>query len=200
MLITSIAPLDQRRSKIFLEENFILVLYQGELRRYHLEVGSELTPEDYREILETILCKRARERALYLMKYSDKTEREIRRKLKDGFYPEEAIDRAVAFLKEYRYIDDESYATRYIECYGSKKSRRQMHYDLQQKGLPRELVESLLQASPVDEETQIIRFLQKKDYDMEHTNQKDRSKLVASLARKGFAFDTIRKVMQEAFS
>lgn len=51
-------------------------------------------------ILKEVLFKRARERVLFLLKSSDKTEQELRRKLKDGGYPKEAADYAIDFLKK----------------------------------------------------------------------------------------------------
>ena len=104
MRIISVTPLDKRRSKVLTDEDFAFALYRGELRAYNIEEGSQLSSEAYREILEKILFKRAKERTLYLLRSRDRTELEIRRKLKDGHYPQEAIDYAVDFLKRYRWM------------------------------------------------------------------------------------------------
>ena len=40
-------------------------------------------------------------------------------------------------------------------------------------------------------------FLQKKGYDPEQTDQKEKGKLMMALARKGFAYEAIRSVMGE---
>ena len=117
MTVTEIIPLDKRRSKVILDEDFALALYNGEIKRYHMEAGEELPEETYREILEEILLKRAVERVCYLLKSSDKTEQELRQKLKDGYYPGEAIDYAIEFLKKHRYINDEEYGRRYVEYF-----------------------------------------------------------------------------------
>ena len=55
MTVTEIIPLDKRRSKVILDEDFALALYNGEIKRYHMEAGEELPEETYREILEEIL-------------------------------------------------------------------------------------------------------------------------------------------------
>lgn len=47
-----------------------------------------------------------RECALALLEFRDRTERELRRKLKEREYSTEEIDETVLFLKEYRYLDD----------------------------------------------------------------------------------------------
>lgn len=197
MTVTTIVPLDKRKSKVFLEEDFALILYKGEIKKYHLEEGQPIEPDTYREITETVLRKRARERALYLLKSGDRTEGDIRRKLKEGCYPEEAIEQTIAFLKEYRFLDDERYAKQYINSRGSRKSSRQISYELQQKGLSREVLQRLLEENPIVEEEQIRKYLKKKGYDREQTERKERAKISASLGRKGFSFDVIKKVMGE---
>ena len=196
MRIISVTPLDKRRSKVLTDEDFAFALYQGELRAYNIEEGSQLSSEAYREILEKILFKRAKERTLYLLRSRDRTELEIRRKLKDGHYPQEAIDYAVDFLKRYRFVDDENYGRNYISTYGDKKSRKQLEFELQNKGLDREEIDRLLEECQVSEEQQIAKFLKKKGYEKDITQPKERAKLAAALARKGFSYDAIYQVME----
>ncbi len=196
MRIISVTPLDKRRSKVLTDEDFAFALYRGELRAYNIEEGSQLSLEVYQEILEKILFKRAKERTLYLLRSRDRTELEIRRKLKDGHYPQEAIDYAVDFLKRYRFVDDENYGRNYISTYGDKKSRKQLEFELQNKGLDREEIDRLLEECQVSEEQQIAKFLKKKGYEKDITQPKERAKLAAALARKGFSYDAIYQVME----
>lgn len=197
MTVTSVIPLDKRRSKVFLEEDFAFVLYKGELKKYQIEVGADLPLERYQEIMTLVLYKRARERSVHILKNSDKTELELRNKLKEGFFPEEAVDAALKWLKEYGYVEDTRYAQRYIECHRNRKSRRQIRYELERKGIGRDTVAGLLEGSPVDEEQQIRSFLEKKHYQKESADSKELVRLTAALGRKGFSFETIRKVMSE---
>ena len=196
MRIISVTPLDKRRSKVLTDEDFAFALYRGELRAYNIEEGSQLSLEVYQEILEKILFKRAKERTLYLLRSRDRTDLEIRRKLKDGYYPQEAIDYAVDFLKRYRFVDDENYGRNYISTYGDKKSRKQLEFELQNKGLDREEIDRLLEECQVSEEQQIAKFLKKKGYEKDITQPKERAKLAAALARKGFSYDAIYQVME----
>lgn len=194
MTVTEIMPLDKRRSKVVLDEDFALVLYKGEVKRYHIKEGGELPEETYQEILEEILLKRAVERVCYLLKSADKTEQELRQKLKDGYYPQEAIDHAINFLKEHRYIDDEEYGRRYVEFNSARKSQRQIQYELQRKGLPKETVAELLEERPVDEEIQIRNYIRKKRLDPESMTPEERRKAMAALGRKGFSYEMVNRV------
>ena len=135
MQIMAVTPFDKRRSKVLISEDFAFVLYNGEIRRYHIEEGAELTEERYRQILDEVLRKRARERAIYLLKEKDRTEAELTKKLREGFYPEEVIREVLELFKARHYIDDEEYGRRYLDNHSQKKSRRRLQYDLQRKGL-----------------------------------------------------------------
>lgn len=200
MEIVAIVPLDKRRSKILTDEDVTFVLYRGELRKFELEEGSKLSSSDYDRILKEVLFKRAKERCLYLLKARDRTEQEIRRKLKEGFYPQEAIDYAVEFLKKYRFVDDENYGRNYIRVYGSRKSRKQLEFELREKGLDREEARRLLEEQPVDEREQILRYLRKKGYEKGVTPPEERARIAAALARKGFSFDEIYGAMESGTS
>lgn len=194
MTVDKIEPLDKRRSKVFIDEDFAFVLYKGELKKYQIEEGAELAEDRYEEIMKQVIGKRTRERALYLLKSTGKTEAELRRKLLSAFYPAEAIDAAVKFLKEYHYLDDTEYARNYIEAYGRRKSRTDLMGTLLRKGVEKSLILELLTEQPPDEEAIIRRLLEKRRYGVD-ASQAEKQKTVAALMRKGFSYDQIRRVM-----
>lgn len=200
MIVTEIVPLDKRRSKIILEDDFTLVLYRGEIRRFGIEEGKPLSEETYQEILQEVLLKRARERVLYLLKSSDKTEQELRQKLKDGGYPKEAADYAINFLKEHHFINDQDYGRRYVEFNLERKSERQIQYELQKKGLDKEVIQEILREQPVNEEAQIKAYVRKKCLKPEEMDFKERSRIMAALGRKGFSYDAISHVLGGFYS
>ena len=117
------------RTQVFVDDNNSFLLYKGEMRKYHIEPDMELEDETYREILE-VLYKRAKERALYLLDDSYKTEKQIRDKLKGGCYPESIINNVIIYLTEYGLVDDLRYAKLYIEYKSSSKSKKQIVQDL----------------------------------------------------------------------
>lgn len=139
--------------------------------------------------------KTARECALTILERSDRTEREMRRKLADKEYSQEEIDETIAFLKEYHYVDDAEYANKYIRVYSSRKSMRQIACDLAKKGIEKERIEESLRENPVDEEEQVRRLLLKKGYRPgEYMPPEQYKKITGALCRKGFSYETIRRV------
>lgn len=145
--------------------------------------------------LEDSERERARDKGLYYLQFSSKTESEMRKKLEEQGFSEKAVEDAVCFLKSYRYLDDEAYVSRYLERNRKKKSVRQMKYELRQKGIADEIIEVVLEEEPIDEVSQVLYWLEKKKYSGDETQREERQKLSAFLARKGFSYDAITSAM-----
>ena len=60
MFITDIIPIDKKRVKVYLDNEFAFVLYKGELRLYNISVGEEMPNEVFDKISDEILLKRAK--------------------------------------------------------------------------------------------------------------------------------------------
>ena len=197
MMVTSILPVDKRKSKVFLEEGFAFVLYRGEVERFGIEEGKELEADVYQRILTEVLLGRAKERALYLLKSSGKTEAWMKKKLQEAGYPEEAVDYAMNFLKEYGFINDRAYAESYVRSYGNRKSRRQLVYDLQQKGVCQEYIEESFSQSKVDDEESARQLLCKRLRGKREISYEEKGRLSAYLGRKGYSYEIINRVIRE---
>ena len=138
-----------------------------------------------------------RECALALLECRDRTEWELRQKLKEREYSAEEIDETVLFLKEYRYLDDEAYVDRYIRSCAARKSRRQIRADLERKGVSREIIDLQLQEKTVDEDSQIRKLLQKKGYvPGKRLEPAEYRRIMGALGRRGFSGEAIRKAME----
>ena len=99
MTVTKIEPVTKTRFRVYIDEQFAFVLYKGELSRYHIAVDSELDEEDYNEIFRDIIVKRVKARALHLLSDMGRTEAQLRSKLEQGGYTEEAVEEAVRYVK-----------------------------------------------------------------------------------------------------
>lgn len=197
MTVTKIEPLGKSRSRIYIDEQLAFVLYRGELSRYRVKEGRELAEEDYREILESVLVKRAKLRRMNLLKSMDRTEYQLRQKLAQGDYPEEIIDTALAYVKSYGYVNDESYAGRYIECKQQVKSRMQITRELMQKGISGDIIRAAFEEKePVDEKALIRRWIEKKRIDPATASPKEKQKLYMFLMRKGFSSREVSKAIR----
>ena len=106
MLVPQVTELSKSRSKVYIDQEFAFVLYKGELRLYHIKEGQQLSEEDYRTIMQEVLPKRAKLRAMNLLQGREYTTAQLRTKLQQGFYPAEIIEQAIAYVAGFHYIDD----------------------------------------------------------------------------------------------
>lgn len=195
--IIAVQPLSKKKYRVSLEgtESVTLSLYPSELRRFSIKEGNFLSEAEYNSI-EELLYKRGKERALYYLKNSDKTSEQMKGKLREGYYPENIIDRIVGFLERYGYIDDLRYAEQFIRYNMTRKSYQQIKNDLRIKGVNRDTVEEAFQNISEDcsdednSQVDIIRrYILKKlkpDMDLQYKN-----KIIMALVRKGFRYDDV---------
>lgn len=197
MLIIEVSEIDKKRMLIKTEEGISFVLYKGEVRRYSLQVGGDISAEEYEEIHNEILIKRARKRALFLLEKMERTESQLRDKLRQGFYGEDIIEDAVSYVKKYHYIDDMRYAETYVRYQKEKKSRRQIQMTLMQKGIEKEKIDQAIEAEYKQETEQelIQKWIEKKHYSVSEADIKEKQKMYQFLMRKGFCSQDILHVL-----
>lgn len=138
MLITRIEAGRNKKYRVYGEDTFLFALYGKELKRYRIEENTDISASVISSITEEVVCKRAKERALYLLERRPLTVSMLYSKLRESDYPDEVIERTIQFLEDYHYLDDKDYVRMYVETYGSKKSKRQMFCELQRKGICKE--------------------------------------------------------------
>lgn len=143
--------------------------------------------------------KRAKLRCMHLLESRDYTEKQLRDKLKMGKtpYTEEEIDGAIAYVKSYHYIDDERYARNYIECMSARKSRRQIALELYQRGVERALVEEAFEEAGELQEEELIRmWIEKKHFDPDTADIKEKQRMYGFLIRKGFSSTEVNQALR----
>ncbi len=201
MTVTGLEAINRGRYRVYLDGEFAFVLYRGELRSLKIAEGAELSEADYRKVREEILPKRATLRAMNLLQKKMFAEEELRRKLREGEYPEDAVDAAMEYVISYGYVDDVRYAADYIRYHGQDRSRKRMEQDLVRKGIRRDdfekawyECEDLGLAS--DENEQIRKLLQKKHYDPDACTREEAGKIANYLLRKGYSYESISRNMR----
>ncbi len=199
-VITNIEEYHKSKYKIFINDEFAFVLYKGELRRYGIKQDMILTTELYHELVDQVLTKRATLRAMHLLEKNDRTEADVRRKLKENLYPQEAIDAAISYVMSYHYIDDERYTENYIRYKSSSSSRNEIKQTLLQRGIRKEIIEEKFAATDSDESELIMKLMKKRCQSPQDVSYEDKQKLFGYLYRKGFSFDMIEKVWEQYIS
>lgn len=145
--------------------------------------------------------KQAKLKALNLLTDMDRTETQLRQKLKQKSYDDDVVEQAIEYVKSFGYIDDAKYARRFVENRKKTKSRQEISAMLSQKGLSREIITEALEICYRSEDAvEAIRYLvEKKHYSPEESTEKEKKKIYDYLLRKGFYYEDIRQVIQVSF-
>ena len=198
MIVTKIEAVTKTKFKVYVDEQFAFMLYKGELLRFGIVAGNEITQETIDKINKEIILKRVRLRAMHLLNQMDRTEQQLRTKLKQNGYTDIMIDQALAYVKSFGYINDAGYARRFIMGRMNKKSRKEIFAALSQKGLDKNVIEEAMEECYEEhsETEAILDLVRKKKFCMEEADYKEKEKMYGYLMRKGFSYESIRQALQ----
>lgn len=144
--------------------------------------------------------RKAKEKAMRLLLQQDRTEKELRDRLYRAGFSETASEAAMQYVSGFGYLDDRRYAENYISFHKGRRSRKEISFKLKNKGVPPEILSMSMEGYETEDESVAIEHLIQKKIkgqrlsDMEYTQL---NKITAYLARKGFSFPVISRVMRE---
>lgn len=140
---------------------------------------------------------RAKSRGIWFLDRADYSEKTLYEKIVAGGISGTAAARAVARLKELGLIDDARLATRLAEhMSGANISKREAYAKLYQKGIPTDIIKSVLEDTQFDEISQIEAVIQKK-YRNKMSDKDQIQKVYAALIRKGFSYSAVREAIKK---
>lgn len=197
MLITKLIEEDKSKIKIFIDEEYAFWLYKKDIIKYEIAEENEISPEAFNELLSDIVYNRAKQKALSLLKFMDRSEYEIRKKMTDAGYPETITTSIISYLHEYNYLNDERFASNYIRLRKERKSKLVIRTELLSKGIDKCLIdrsmsEEYLLNDEDSEEIAIKKAIAKKTSDPSSLSWEEKQKLIASLYRKGYDIEKIK--------
>lgn len=191
------------RVSVFINGDFAFGLHMDLVLEHGLYKGLDLDVPTQFEIIAADRARAANEVALTYLSYKARTEQEVRRKLARKDFDDAVADRTIARLHELGYLDDSAYARSYVEGrfqnkgYGPQRLRR----DLQKRGVAARHIDAALEDVLQDDEVlDAARKHAEKRWRRlarEPDAYKRRQKLTDYLLRRGFAYETIRRVVEE---
>jgi regulatory protein len=153
--------------------------------------------------------RRAIDAALNFLSYRQRTGREVRRKLVDRGFSEEAIEATMRRLGAVGLVDDEAFVGAYVRDRIAHRPMgvRRMVQDLYAKGIAREVsapvIEEVLRDEDTDERTLARQVVEKKRRTLRSRSQNEavlRRRLRDHLIRRGFDTRVVSEVVDELFS
>lgn len=200
-VITAIEKQKRRpRANVYLDGEYAFSLRFDVAATAKLTVGRELAEEEQRGLEAEDQRQSALEAALRLLAAGPRSEHDLRDRLgrRRGFAPE-AVESAVARMRELGYLDDEAFARLYVEARGaSPRSKRALAFELGRKGVDRAHVEAALEAhsdadSAYDAAQRRLRALQGAD------RQTFERRLGNFLASRGFSYGVARATVDRCW-
>lgn len=193
---------NQHRFNVYLDDAYAFGISEDVYVRYHklLSVGKEISLDHLEQVVFAEEIQKVLDSAWRLLSFRPRSEKELINRLKQKGYEEKWIEEAIQKLKDYRYINDESFARSFasdrlnIKKIGSNG----LKYELKQKGISSEIIEEVLD-DLVDEEKEFeqgVELCEKKLKTLKETEPfKKKQKLLQFLVRKGYSFDTAKQVV-----
>lgn len=150
------------------------------------------------------LYERTFERALNLLSYRPRSRAEMRSRLMEKDWAEEAaVDQVIARLEELGYLNDEQFAANFASSRLTAKpvGRARLRHDMRRKKLSSETIESALdEAYDQQSEEELIELAVNKRIRLKGapTTREEAKKLFDYLIRRGFNCDLVIRKVREA--
>ncbi|RME87794.1 MAG: regulatory protein RecX [Anaerolineae bacterium] len=197
--ITAIQPQKKnpRRVNIYLDGEFAFGL--SRIVAAWLRVGQHLSAEKIAQLREEDQREKAYQQALRFLSYRPRSQAEIRRNLRKHDIPESIIEDIIQRLEEIGLANDEEFARAWIENRNTfrPRSRRALTSELRQKGVPEDIIRSVLDENTDDEHLAYQAGL-RKARKLAHLEWPDfRRKLGDFLARRGFNYSVIAPLLRQ---
>ena len=166
-----------------------------------LRVGDVLDHDTLKFHLNESDYIRAKARGLWFLDRAEYSEKILCEKIVAGGISHTAAAKAVARIKELGLVDDNRLATRLAERMSEAGvSKREAYAKLYNKGIPKDIIKTVLEETTFDEVSQIETIIEKK-YRNKLSDKENIQKVYAALVRKGFSYRevgaAIKKYTQE---
>jgi regulatory protein len=136
---------------------------------------------------------------LRFLSYRVRSEKEVRDNLKKKKAPQDVIEKIIAKLKKYKFINDEEFAKLWIEgrLRSKPRSLRLIKIELKQKGIDSDLMNNLIESDSGENDFKSAKKLAEKRIGRLKglPRQEVYQKLGRYLASKGYDWDTVKKAI-----
>lgn len=201
MIITRMEVSNKNKVNIYFDGEYSFFLSSNEVQQLNLAEGDELPSDFYEALLEKLILPKAKQKALAILKFMNRTESELRNKLSDAGFTQSIVDKAIQYVDSYGYLDDERLAEAYIRTRKNTKSKLAIKMELIQKGVDSKVIEQAFSEEYEKEDEEdpeleaIMKAIAKKAKMPEEMDYDSKQKLIASLYRKGFDISKIKQVL-----
>ncbi|GAA0075749.1 hypothetical protein UT300005_01270 [Clostridium sp. CTA-5] len=195
---------NKERVNVFLDEEYAFSISAELIYKEGIKLKDEVDFEKLKILAYKDQIMKCREAAIRTIEKSHKTEKQVREKLILKGYEEEAIEKAIDFLKEYNYLNDEYYTKLFVKEKLKSQGSNKIKYSLMQKGISKEIIEEELNNVDRENEKSIaIDLAQRKIVTIrksENDKYKISNKLYRFLLSKGYGYEVVNEVVKEVIN
>ena len=204
--ITALSPQvkNRARTSVFIDGEYAFGILTDLVVQNQLHVGKELSESEIIFLLQDEGMLRAKSKALGFLAYAQRTEYQIRARLRERGFLGREIDHAIEDLTDLDYIDDRKYAMEYATArfnhkgYGPERIRRELAAD----GVSHDDISEAIRATIIPEafaaraKSMVERFQTR----VQGTFPERKKKLIAYLTRRGYGYIMASELVQEVLS
>ncbi len=173
-----------------LEDGSILRLGEGEVVRFALYAGKELSNDEAEELQKAAKGSALKEKALSLLARKPQSRKELEHKLREWEASEQETAVICDRLEELGYLNDAAYAAQIARHYSAKGyGERKLRDELYRRGISRELWEEAL--TEAQDPSQAIDAFLAKRFSGHTPDRQELKKASDALARRGYRWSEI---------
>ena len=207
-IITALEPQQRRpgRTNVYSDGRFLMGVSNDVVVSLGLRVGLPLDEERLRAVAMAEDLHRATDIALKYLETRARTEKEIRTRLAKDAYGDDVVEKVLEKLRRVNLANDAQFAAQWVEAKtkptaGRPTGKRRIATDLYRKGVDKETIEEAVSHVDEDSELELARKALRSRVKTLPTEREaliaEKRRLAAFLARRGFGWDIVSKVLRE---
>jgi regulatory protein len=184
---------------IFIDNVYSFSISEEDYFRLNLYEKTSISEREIDDIKNSIALKTVKSSAIRLITYKLLSEKELFLKLIAKGYDEDVVNIAIEEVKSIGYLNDTIYAQKFVyeRIKLKPKSKKALSFELANKGISGDIIETVLNNIDYDEDVVIERLLRKKFGKYDLADPKITKKAYSFLMHRGFDFENIKRVINK---
>ena len=192
---------DKNRVSLYLDGQFAFGISIDVMMRFGLANGDALSSEDIEKILKSESVHAAKAKAMSLIAYRPRSVHEIRVKLREKNFSEDAVEKAVKDLVRVGLLNDRQFAGSFVRTRLVQKpcGPRLLKQQLSQKGIDEQIIDCVIheEFAEINESEMVFKLAEKQKRKPGEDPRKAARRLSGFLLRRGFSWDAIKPVIDD---
>lgn len=192
---------DPTRCNLYVDGEFYMAIPAEGVVNYGLKVGQEIPSDLLEELAQYDQYQRVMQKAMDYLSRRPYCVQELTRKLAEKDFDQDTAQQVCQMLEERGYIDEEAVAQQFYEHLRAKGfGPLRIGQELQKRGIPRHLVQQVLeQEQEEDREADIRAIIEKKLRFAPVRDEKLRRRVMDQLSRSGYRYGEVSHLVAEYF-